>query len=183
MTGEPGGGCSVQSPRNRTLPNIDASCRRIVKVEEGVAVAGSVVRHGKQEAKTGRAWLDREWSSSYLPPDAVGWDWRGVNFDDGAALMAFPIRGRDGQALHAGGTLRRATRVVLAPEDVRFVPRRHWHSPERPTGPGVNGAPRAASPVPWRKLPEGVLRIGFDRVPDRLVHRHAAPGVTSSSVK
>ena len=33
---------------------------------------------------TGRAWLDREWSSSYLPPDAVGWDWTGVNFDDGA---------------------------------------------------------------------------------------------------
>ncbi len=40
-----------------------------------LAVAGSVVRNGKREAMTGRAWLDREWSSSYLPP----WDWTGVN--------------------------------------------------------------------------------------------------------
>jgi predicted secreted hydrolase len=62
-----------------------------------LAVAGSVVRNEKREAMTGRAWLDREWSSSYLSPGAVGWDWIGINFDDGAALMAFQIRGRDGQ--------------------------------------------------------------------------------------
>ena len=45
-----------------------------------LAVAGSVVRDGKRAAMTGRAWLDREWSSSYLPPDAVGWDWTGRQF-------------------------------------------------------------------------------------------------------
>ena len=28
--------------------------------------------------------------------DALGWDWIGVNLDDGGALMAFRIRGRDG---------------------------------------------------------------------------------------
>jgi predicted secreted hydrolase len=58
----------------------------------------------------GRTWLDREWSSSLLPPDAAGWDWTGVNFDDGAALMAFQVRARDGRAIHAGGTLRRPTK-------------------------------------------------------------------------
>jgi predicted secreted hydrolase len=119
-----------------------------------LAVGGSVVRDGKRAAVTGRAWLDREWSSSYLPPDAVGWDWTGVNFDDGAALMAFQVRGRDGQALHAGGTLRRAdgTQLLLTPEDVRFVPRRRWHSPQ--TG--------AAYPVEADfeiRLPEGTRRI------------------------
>jgi predicted secreted hydrolase len=119
-----------------------------------LAVAGSVVRDGKREAMTGRAWLDREWSSSYLAPDAVGWDWTGVNFDDGAALMAFQIRRREGQALHAGGTFRRAdgTQLVLTPEDVRFVPRRHWHSPQ--TG--------AIYPVEADfeiRLPEGMRRI------------------------
>jgi predicted secreted hydrolase len=119
-----------------------------------LSVAGSVVRNGKRQAMTGRAWLDREWSSSYLPPDAVGWDWTGVNFDDGGALMAFQVRGRDGQALHAGGTLRQAdgTQLVLAPEDVRFVPRRHWRSPQ--TG--------AVYPVEADfeiRLPAGVRRI------------------------
>jgi predicted secreted hydrolase len=119
-----------------------------------LAVTGSVVRDGKREAMTGRAWLDREWSSSYLPPDAVGWDWTGINFDDGAALMAFQIRGRDGQAIHAGGTLRRSdrTQLVLTSEDVRFVPLRHWQSPQ--TG--------AAYPVEAEfeiRLPEGTRRV------------------------
>jgi predicted secreted hydrolase len=119
-----------------------------------LAVAGSVVRDGKRAQMTGRAWLDREWSSSYLPPDAAGWDWTGVNFDDGAALMAFQIRARDGQALYAGGTLRRpdGTQLVLTSEDVRFVPRRRWRSPQ--TG--------AAYPVEADfeiRLPEGMRRI------------------------
>ena len=103
---------------------------------------------------TGRAWLDREWSSSYLPPDAVGWDWTGVNFDDGGALMAFQIRGRDGQAIHAGGTLRRAdgTQLVLTPEDVRFVPRRRWHSPQ-------TGATYPVEADFEIRLPEGTRRV------------------------
>jgi predicted secreted hydrolase len=126
-----------------------------------LAVAGSVVRDGKRAAMKGRAWLDREWSSSYLPPDAVGWDWTGVNFDDGGALMAFQVRGRDGQAIHAGGSLRRAdgTQLALAPADVRFVPRRRWRSPQ--TG--------AAYPVEADfeiRLPEGVRRIRLTPVFD-----------------
>jgi predicted secreted hydrolase len=119
-----------------------------------LAVAGTVVRDGKGSVMTGRAWLDREWSSSYLAPDAAGWDWTGINFDDGGALMAFQIRGREGQAIHAGGTFRRAdgTQLVLTSEDVRFVPRRRWHSPQ--TG--------AAYPVEVDfeiRLPEGTRRI------------------------
>jgi predicted secreted hydrolase len=119
-----------------------------------LAVAGTVVREGQRSVMIGRAWLDREWSSSYLPPDAAGWDWTGVNFDDGGALMAFQIRGREGQPIYAGGTLRRAdgTQLVLTSEDVRFVPRRRWHSPQ--TG--------AAYPVEADfeiRLPEGTRRI------------------------
>jgi predicted secreted hydrolase len=119
-----------------------------------LAVAGTVVRDGKPSVMTGRAWLDREWSSSYLAPDAACWDWTGINFDDGGALMAFQIRGREGQAIHAGGTLRRAdgTQLVLTSEDVRFVPRRRWQSPQ--TG--------AAYPVEADfeiRLPEGTRRI------------------------
>jgi predicted secreted hydrolase len=68
-----------------------------------MAVAGTVVRDGKRSVMTGRAWLDREWSSSYLPPDAAGWDWTGINFDDGGALMAFQIRGRGGRPFMPAG--------------------------------------------------------------------------------
>ncbi len=117
-------------------------------------VAGSVTRNGRPVRVTGTAWLDREWSSDYLAPEAAGWDWTGLNLDDGSALMAFRIRRRDGGQLWAGGSLRRADgRIVrFAPGDVRFTPTRRWRSPRT----------RAVYPVAQMldvRLPEGVRRF------------------------
>ena len=80
---------------------------------------------------SGVAWLDHEWSSRYLPAGAVGWDWTGVNLDDGGALMAFRIRDAGGTPLWAGGMLLDANgaRRVLAPRDIGFTARRRWRSP------------------------------------------------------
>jgi len=66
-----------------------------------------------------------------MPPDAVGWDWIGMNLDDGGALTAFRLRDRLGQTLWAGGSWRSANAKVvrvLAPEEVRFKPGRLWRS-------------------------------------------------------
>ncbi|WP_430415343.1 lipocalin-like domain-containing protein [Parasphingorhabdus sp.] len=95
-------------------------------------VGGSVIHGGKKLAVTGRAWLDREWSSDVLPENAVGWDWTGLNFDDGSALMAFQVRGADGDAVYAGGSFRSAEgkQIILSPDDIQFKPRRIWTSPE-----------------------------------------------------
>jgi predicted secreted hydrolase len=97
-------------------------------------VAGSVRRAGGTVAVTGEAWLDREWSSNYLAPSAQGWDWTGLNFDDGSALMAFRIRRKGGGTLWAGGSLRGTdgTTTVLGPRDVAFRPLATWRS--RATG-------------------------------------------------
>ncbi|MBS0374828.1 MAG: carotenoid 1,2-hydratase [Proteobacteria bacterium] len=94
-------------------------------------VTGTVGRDGRSEAVTGRAWLDHEWSSAYLDAAAVGWDWVGLNLDDGGALMAFRIRDAAGGARYAGGTVRRAdgSIEVLAPSEVEFRPGRRWRSP------------------------------------------------------
>ncbi|MEG3166132.1 lipocalin-like domain-containing protein [Sphingomonas sp. PB2P19] len=93
-------------------------------------VRGSVIRGGRRVAVTGEAWLDREWSSDYLAPDAQGWDWTGLNFDDGSALMAFRIRRKGGGTLWAGGSLRRADgrTTALGPRDVAFRPLATWRS-------------------------------------------------------
>lgn len=93
-------------------------------------VAGTVVRSGRPVAVTGEAWLDREWSSNYLAPTAQGWDWTGLNFDDGSALMAFRIRRKGGGTIWTGGSLRRADGqiVVLGPDDVAFRPVSTWRS-------------------------------------------------------
>ncbi len=68
------------------------------------------------DAVRGVAWLDHEWSSQYLAPEAAGWDWCGHNLDDGRALMAFRIRDKQGG-------------VHYAAEGTSFAPLRTWRSP------------------------------------------------------
>jgi predicted secreted hydrolase len=54
---------------------------------------------GKLDGKpvSGSAWLDHEWSSAYLAPEAAGWDWCGINMLDGnSSFMGFRMRGKDG---------------------------------------------------------------------------------------
>jgi predicted secreted hydrolase len=75
-------------------------------------VAGRV--NGREVA--GRAWLDHEWSSAYLAPEAAGWDWCGINLFDGSSLMAFRIRSKEGG-------------VHYAPAGVSFEVLRTWKSP------------------------------------------------------
>ena len=105
-------------------------------------VTGRIERAGRGDAVTGEAWLDHEWSSAYLDRRAVGWDWIGINLDDGGALMAFRIRGADGTVRWAGGSLRDRGGDVrtFGPADIAFTPVREWKSPR--TGIGY--------PVEWR---------------------------------
>ncbi len=94
-------------------------------------VRGRVTRAGRRANVNGVAWLDHEWSSSYLDHAAVGWDWIGINMRDGGALMAFRIRAADGSSRWTGGTIRSAAgrTQVLNPDEVRFEPLRDWLSP------------------------------------------------------
>ena len=96
-----------------------------------LVVTGTLTIERDARPITGVAWLDHEWSSRYLPQGAVGWDWTGIDFDDGGALMAFRIRNRAHDALWAGGTWRDASGAArtLRPDDVAFTPVRHWRSP------------------------------------------------------
>lgn len=95
-----------------------------------LAVAGTVTLSGQPEAVTGRAWLDHEWSSELLPQDAQGWDWVGLNMNDGSALMAFRMRRTDGRAMWSSATLSPAngTARQLLGDEVVFEPVRHWTS-------------------------------------------------------
>jgi predicted secreted hydrolase len=96
-----------------------------------LAVSGTLRLDAQARSVTGVAWLDHEWSSRYLPAGAVGWDWTGVNFDDGSALMAFRIRDASGRAMWAGGAWRDANGAtrILASGDVEFAALRRWRSP------------------------------------------------------
>jgi predicted secreted hydrolase len=100
-----------------------------------LAVSGAVTEGQRKLRVTGSGWLDREWSSAYLDPMAVGWDWVGLNLDDGGALMSFRMRDASGKTLWAGGTMRDAKGAItrLAPGDVGFTALRRWRSPRTNT--------------------------------------------------
>jgi len=77
----------------------------------------------------GVAWLDHEWSSELLHPDAAGWDWVGLNLDDGSALMAFRIRTRDDGVLWSHARWIGAGGTAGPTPSPRFEPLRLWRSP------------------------------------------------------
>jgi len=45
---------------------------------------------------TGTSWFDREFSSSQLAPNQVGWDWFSLQLSDGSDLMLYLMRLEDG---------------------------------------------------------------------------------------
>lgn len=80
----------------------------------------------------GDIWLDREWSTSTLAADQVGWDWFSIQLDDGRDLMFFSLRRADGSIEPAShGVLidaaGQATQLALADFDLDVVDR--WQSP------------------------------------------------------
>ncbi len=91
---------------------------------------------GSPRSVSGTAWLDHEWSSELLAPDATGWDWMGLDFDDGSALMAFRIRRADDSSVWqhqrwiSAAELRSgqppAASATAGPE---FTTLRRWRSP------------------------------------------------------
>lgn len=79
-------GLSHKGPDNASyyysMPRIDAR--------------GSVRIDGARHAVVGKAWLDREWSTSVLATEYAGWDWMALHLDDGRDLMVFRLRRVDG---------------------------------------------------------------------------------------
>lgn len=91
---------------------------------------GHLQIEGRKLALQGRSWLDHEWSGQLLPSEAVGWDWLGINLEDGGALTAFRLRRADGSTLWSGGSWRRADGRLrnFTNGELRFTPARHWRS-------------------------------------------------------
>ena len=97
-------------------------------------VSGRISVHGREQPVRGRAWMDHEWSSSIMDDVARGWDWVGVNLDDGGALMAFRMRDGEGREHWAAGTARRGPDAGYAtssysPAQIEWQPLRSWRSP------------------------------------------------------
>lgn len=117
-----------------------------------LAVSGRIEVQDRAFDVSGKAWLDHEVSQALMHPQAVGWDWIGMNLDDGSALTAFRLRRKDGSALWDGGSFRHAgaSMQVFEPGSVEFTPQRHWTSPTS----------QVSYPVEWTvRTPAGVYTV------------------------
>ncbi len=87
------------------------------------AVAGTLLIEGREIKVTGRAWMDREWTSQYLAADQKGWDWFSLHLAGGEKVMLFRMRNEKGPPFCAGtwiGADGKAT--PLARDDVAIEP-------------------------------------------------------------
>ena len=108
--------------------------------------AAGTVRVGEERLTvSGTAWMDREWSTSVLGPDQVGWDWFSLQLSDGSELMLYRLRRRDhsadpassGTAIGPSGATRR-----LGLDDFEIEATDPWESPRS----------KARYPARWRLL-------------------------------
>lgn len=82
-----------------------------------LATTGTITIDGEQFAVTGASWKDHEFSTSALGPNALGWDWFGLHFDDNREMMIGQIRLIDGgRDPYFGGLL------IEADGNTRYLP-------------------------------------------------------------
>jgi predicted secreted hydrolase len=118
-----------------------------------LATDGTVVVEDDTLQVTGQSWMDREWSTSALGPDQVGWDWFSLQLSDGRDLMYYQLRNADGTPS------RFSEGVIVGPdgdarpiarEDVRLEVLDTWTAP---------GSGRTY-PVRWRlHVPDADLHL------------------------
>ena len=61
-----------------------------------IAIEGTLRIDDREVEVAGRGWFDREWSTSGLGAEQIGWDWFALQLDDGRSLMLFQMRRHDG---------------------------------------------------------------------------------------
>ena len=87
-------------------------------------VTGRLTLDGTDIAVTGRAWLDREWSSQPLAPGQQGWDWFSLHLDDGAQVMLYRFRAEETPPYLAGTWIDAAGHPTpLRPDQITAEPR------------------------------------------------------------
>ncbi|MEM6971894.1 MAG: lipocalin-like domain-containing protein [Pseudomonadota bacterium] len=85
-------------------------------------IRGTIVIDGVETEVTGRAWMDREWSTQPLVETQTGWDWFALRFDEDNALMVYRLRHDDRDAYVTGNWLTADGRSErLAPGEIEMT--------------------------------------------------------------
>jgi predicted secreted hydrolase len=121
-----------------------------------LVATGAIDIDGRRIDVEGSAWMDHEFFTNQLGRDQRGWDWLGLQLDDGSELMVYRLRRADGTAdpFSAGTVVEADGRAThLRAEDFAMSPAGDtWTSP----------ASRATYPIAWRiTVPARALDLGI----------------------
>ena len=86
------------------------------------AASGTLTLGGRTLSVTGRAWMDREWSSQPLAEDQSGWDWFSLHLSGGAKMMAFRLRQDDGSHYLSGNWIEAGRSTPIPGEGLSLTP-------------------------------------------------------------
>lgn len=97
-----------------------------------LATKGEIEVDGAPYRVLGESWMDKEFSSSQLGENQIGWDWFSLQLEDGRELMLYLMRASDGSTDYANGTLVSGDGLArhLDRDDFEVEVTTHWTSPE-----------------------------------------------------
>jgi len=123
---------------------------------------GSVEIDGTTYQLSGPAWLDREWSSQPLTADQTGWDWFSLHLNNGAEVMLYRMRNKNGEPYLTGTWINSdGSTEMLAPSDIGLEPEdtTEVEGRDMPTrwsvkipGKGIDLSVEALNPKAWMNL-------------------------------
>ena len=118
-----------------------------------LGLEGTLQQDGAKRSVHGSAWYDHEFGSSVLAEGVVGWDWFGLQLDDGRELMLFVLREASGAPSAASAATLVAsdgTARTLKSSEFTLRPTATWKGPK-------NGA---AYPSRWTiTIPSEALEL------------------------
>lgn len=97
-----------------------------------LSAEGTIRSGGGTKKVTGRAWMDREISTPVKESEVAGWDWFGIQLDNGRDLMLYRIYRKDGSlSPFSAGTLVASDgeTTALGSREFQARPLSSWESP------------------------------------------------------
>jgi len=139
---EPGSHRTVSLRLEAAAPRLDVRCGSdVVPLGEGmtyhayprVRIGGTI---GGAEAVSGECWMDHQWGDTDWFRDAqagimLGWDWFGINLEDGTDLLVMRHRdAKSGRPVGMHATERDLAGRTRTVHNFMLVPLRRWTSPD-----------------------------------------------------
>lgn len=112
---------------------------------------GKLFLKGREVSVNGMSWMDHEFGSDQLREYQVGWDWFGIQLENGIDLMFYQIRQKDGKPdPYSSGTILfpDGKNESLSPKDFRIQVLEKWKSQKS----GANYPSQWSLKVPGRGI-------------------------------